>query len=87
MATEWVVAIRYEEPFEAVSRIPLTPGFLTVEGDPVAFADPVGYAVVDADNLSREHGLYDDPQEAQRVASRLRWESGSEQLESIREGE
>lgn len=71
MATQWVVAILYEEPHEMVSRIPAEALNVTVGGKPLEFGEPACFIVADSENLSNERGRFDKPEEARQAADEL----------------
>lgn len=71
MADKWVVAIRYDEPFEMVSRFPAEALGLTVDGKPVETGEPTCFVVANAMKLSDERGRFDNPQRAQEEADEL----------------
>ena len=69
--SKWVVAFRYEEPHELVSRFPADALGVTVNGERVEFGPPACFVVANAQNLSEERGRFDDPGKASNAAEEL----------------
>jgi hypothetical protein len=67
----WVPAIRYEEPFEMVTRIPAEAFTLKSDGKVIEPGDPACYVVVNAKNLGEEGGRFDTPEKAIEAANEM----------------